>query len=86
MDWETLYCPNNHCRCYGLPFRRGQMVKNGSSHGQPQARCKSCGGSVALSYATAYYGSESESAIFEAAVRAALVQFNLERKTKKSGS
>lgn len=70
MDWETLYCPNKHCRCYGLPFRRGQLVKNGSSHGQPQALCKSCGGSVTLSYATAYYGLESEPAIFEAAVRA----------------
>ncbi|WP_420825681.1 hypothetical protein [Thiocystis minor] len=70
MDWETLYCPNKHCRCYGLPFRQGQLVKNGSSHGQPQALCKSCGGSVALSDATAYYGLESEPAIFEAAVRA----------------
>ena len=54
MDWETLYCPNEHRRRYGLPFRRGRMAKNGSSHGQPRALCKSRGGSVALSYATAY--------------------------------
>lgn len=70
MDWETLYCPNKHCPCYGLPFRQGQLVKNGHSHGQAQALCKSCGCSVALSYATAYYGLESEPAIFEAAIRA----------------
>lgn len=70
MDWETLYCPNKHCPCYGIPFRQGQLVKNGHSHGQAQALCKSCGGSVTLSYATAYYGLESEPAIFEAAIRA----------------
>jgi len=70
MDWETLYCPNKHCPCYGIPFRQGQLVKNGHSHGQAQALCKSCGGSVALSYATAYDGLESEPAIFEAAIRA----------------
>jgi IS1 family transposase len=46
------------------------MVKNGTSYGQPQALCKSCGSSVALSYATAYYGLESDPAIFETAVRA----------------
>jgi IS1 family transposase/transposase-like protein len=70
MDWETLYCPNQRCRYYGIPFRQGKMVKNGSSYGQPQALCKGCGSSVALSYATAYYGLESDPAIFETAVRA----------------
>jgi IS1 family transposase/transposase-like protein len=70
MDWETLYCPNKSCRYYGIPFQQGKMVKNGTSYGQPQALCKSCGSSVALSYATAYYGLESEPAIFETAVRA----------------
>lgn len=70
MDWETLYCPNKRCRYSGLPFRQGKMVKNGTSHGQPQALCKGCGSSVALSYATAYYGLESDPAIFETAVRA----------------
>jgi IS1 family transposase/transposase-like protein len=70
MDWETLYCPNKRCRYYGIPFRQGKMVKNGSSYGQPQAFCKGCGSSVALSYATAYYGLESDPVIFETAVRA----------------
>jgi len=70
MEWETLYCPNKRCRYYGLPFQQGTMVKNGSSYGQPQALCKGCGSSVALSYATAYYGLESDRTIFETAVRA----------------
>jgi IS1 family transposase/transposase-like protein len=70
MDWETLYCSNKCCRYYGIPFRQGKMVKNGTSYGQPQALCKGCGSSVVLSYATAYYGLESEAAIFETAVRA----------------
>lgn len=70
MDWETLYCPNKNCRYYGLPFRQGKMVKNGSSYGQAKALCKGCWSNVALSYATAYFGLESEPAIFETAVRA----------------
>ena len=70
MDWNTLYCPNKGCQYYGIPFRLGKLVKNGFNHGQPQALCKACGGSVVLSYATAYYGLESEPAIFETAVRA----------------
>lgn len=70
MDWNTLYCPNKQCQNYGISFQPGKMVKNGSSYGQPQAFCKGCGSSIALSYATAYYGLESEAAIFETAVRA----------------
>ena len=70
MDWETLYCPNHRCRYYGIPFRQGQMVKNGTSHGQPQALCRVCGSSVTLTYGTAYYGLDTEPAIFETAVRA----------------
>ena len=70
MDWETLYCPNKRCKYYGIPLRQGKMVKNGSSYGQPQALCKECCSSVALSYATAYYGLESDLTIFETAVRA----------------
>lgn len=70
MDWETLYCPNKSCCYYSIPFQQGKMVKNGTSYGQAQALCKGCGSSVALSYATAYYGLESEPAIFETAVRA----------------
>jgi IS1 family transposase len=70
MDWETLYCPNHHCRWYGQPFRRGYLVKNGSSRGRPRAWCKACGGSVVLRYGTAYYGLDADPAIFETAVRA----------------
>jgi len=46
------------------------MVKNGKSHGQPQALCKACGGSISLRYGTAYLGLEADPAIFETAVRA----------------
>jgi IS1 family transposase/transposase-like protein len=70
MDWKTLYCPNKSCKYYGIPFQPGKMVKNGMCHGQPQALCKGCGCSVVLNYATAYYGLESDTAIFETAVRA----------------
>jgi len=42
MDWESLYCPNRRCRYYGRSFLQGLLVKNGSSHGQKQARCKAC--------------------------------------------
>ena len=70
MDWKTLYCPNKCCKYYGIPFESGKMVKNGTCHGQPQALCKGCGSSVALNYATAYYGLESDTAIFETAIRA----------------
>ncbi|NJN99485.1 MAG: hypothetical protein HC875_37990 [Anaerolineales bacterium] len=80
MEWETLYCPNKRCRYYGLPFRQGKMVKNGSSYGQPQALCKGCGSSVALSYATAYCDLESDWTIFETAVRAGLRVHHLIKK------
>jgi hypothetical protein len=45
-------------------------VKNGSSYGEPQARCNAYKGSVALSYGTAYYGLQADRALFEMAVRA----------------
>ena len=70
MDWKTLYCPNKYCKYYGIPFQQGKLVKNGATYGQPQALCKSCGSSVTLNYATAYYGLESDPVIFETAVRA----------------
>jgi IS1 family transposase/transposase-like protein len=70
MDWETLYCPNKYCRFYGTPFYQGRMVKNGSSYGQPQALCKGCGSSVAITYGTAYYDLNADPCIFETAVRA----------------
>ena len=70
MNWELLYCPNRRCLCYGMPVNKGRLVKNGSSYGNPQALCKACGRSVALTYATAYYELDAEPAIFEMAVRA----------------
>ena len=70
MEWETLYCPNRHCRCYGQPFLQGCLVKNGTSRGQPRAWCKACGERVVLSYGTAYYGLDTDPALFEIAVRA----------------
>jgi IS1 family transposase len=70
MDWETLYCPNRRCQYYGMPFNKGLLVKNGSSHGKKQAWCKACGRRIALTYATAYYELDADVAIFELAVRA----------------
>jgi transposase-like protein/IS1 family transposase len=70
MNWETLYCPNRHCRYYGVPFSEGLMVKNGSSRGFKQAVCRSCGRSIALSDGTAYYELEADPTLFELAVRA----------------
>jgi len=70
VDWETLYCPNRYCRCYGKPFRHGLLVKNGATRGQKQALCRACGRSIALNYGTAYFELDSDPAIFETAVRA----------------
>jgi len=39
LDWETLYCPNPGCEYYGKPFKIEWLVRNGSSRGEPQARC-----------------------------------------------
>lgn len=82
MNWETLYCPRRDCRCYGKPFTTGLLVKNGSSYGEPQARCNACGGSVALSYGTAYYGLQVDRTTFEIAVRA-LAEGNALRATAR---
>ena len=82
MNWETLYCPHRDWRCYGKPFTAGLLVKNGSSRGEPQARCNACGGSVTLSYGTAYYGLETDRALFEMAVRA-LAEGNALRATAR---
>jgi len=70
MDWESLYCPNRHCRYYGRPFLQGQLVKHGSSHGQKQARCRACETSVSIRYGTAYLDLHAAPPIFETAVRA----------------
>ena len=60
MDWETLYCPNRFCRYYGRSFHASRLVKNGSTRGQKQARCRSCGRTVALTYGTAYFDLDAE--------------------------
>ena len=62
MDWETLYCPNRFCRYYGRSFHASLLVKNGSTRGQKQARCRSCGRTVALTYGTAYFDLDAEPA------------------------
>jgi IS1 family transposase/transposase-like protein len=70
MDWETLYCPNRACRCYGKPFPQALLVKNGATRGQKQALCRACGRSIALNWGTAYFELDSDPMIFETAVRA----------------
>ena len=70
VDWETMYCPNRSCVCYGVRFQDSKLVKNGTSYGQPQLLCRSCGRGVLLRYGTAYFGLESDPAIFEMATRA----------------
>lgn len=82
MDWETLSCPNRTCRAYGVPFRQGRLVKNGTSHGQQQALCRACGRSVALSSGTAYFELDREPALFETAIRA-LAEGNSLRSTAR---
>jgi IS1 family transposase len=82
MDWETLYCPNRRCRFYGDPLPQSRLVKNGSSHGQPQALCRACGQSVTVRYGTAYWDLNAEPAIFEMAIRA-LAEGNSLRSTAR---
>ena len=82
MNWETLYYPHQDCSGYGQPFTVGLLVKNGNSCGEPQAHCNACGGSVALSYGTAYYRLKADRALFEMAVRA-LAEGNALRATAR---
>jgi transposase-like protein/IS1 family transposase len=84
MDWETLYCPNRCCRFYGDPLPQSRLVKNGSSHGQPQALCRACGQSVTVRDGTAYWDLNAEPAIFEMAIRA-LAEGNSRRSTARIG-
>lgn len=70
MDWDSLYCPNQHCRYYGVSFPHSRIVRNGSYRGQKQGLCQACHRSISLRYGTAYFGLESDPAIFETAVRA----------------
>src|SRR5690606_13960430 len=65
-----LYCPNQRGRYYGIPFYKGLLVKNGASHGQPQALCRACGSSVSMRYGTAYYQLDADPLKFETGVRA----------------
>ena len=50
--------------------RRGGLVKNGATRGQPQALCRTCGSSVMLRYGTAYADLHGDPAVFETTVRA----------------
>ena len=40
---EHTLLPQQMLRYYGIPFQLGKLVKNGSTHGQRQALCRSCG-------------------------------------------
>ncbi len=82
MEWTSLYCPNRQCRWYGIPFHQGQLVKNGTSKGYPQAVCQACGRSVTVRYGTAYFGLEADPLIFDIAVRA-LAEGNALRATAR---
>jgi hypothetical protein len=70
MDWESLCCPNRPCWYYGRPLVRGQLLQNGRSHGQKQARCGACETHVSISYGTTSLVLYADPAIFETAVRA----------------
>ncbi len=70
MDWDTLYCPNRGCSCYGRPFRQGWLVKNGTTRGQKQALCRACGRSIALNTGTAYFELDAAPTLFDTAIRA----------------
>jgi transposase-like protein len=47
-----------------------RLVKNGTTRGQPQALCRACGSSIALTYGTPYVDLEHDPALFELAIRA----------------
>lgn len=70
MNWESLYCPNQKCKYYGMPYGKARLGRNGTSAGQKQAQCKECGTSVGIRYGTAYYGLNAEESTFETALRA----------------
>lgn len=69
MNLETLYCPNRNCKYYGKPWHKSLLVKNGTTRGQPQARCNACRQSIALSYATAYFDLKDDPMLFEITFR-----------------
>ncbi len=82
MEWETLYCPNPFCACYGVAFPYSRLVRNGSSRGQRQALCRACGSSVSLRFGTAYRDLDADPAIFAMAIRA-LAEGNSLRSTAR---
>lgn len=46
---------------------QGRLVKNGSSRGHRQVRCRACGRTISVRYGTAYSDLEADSSIFETA-------------------
>ena len=62
--------PQSHCCYYGVAFPQSRIVRNGTYRGQKQGLCQACYRSISLRYGTAYFGLESDPAIFETAVRA----------------
>ena len=40
MDWDTLYCPNRDCSCYGRPFHQGLLVMLYLWQGLSVAECQ----------------------------------------------
>src|ERR1700756_5009962 len=70
MAWESLDCPHRHGWYDGRPFFQGQLVKNGRSHGQQQARCGAGDTPGSSRYGTASLDLHADPAIVETAVRA----------------
>ncbi len=73
MHWEPRSCPHRSCSSSGLPLGQGWRVKHGSSQGTTQAWWPACGRRIAVTYAPASFGLETEPAQWELAGRA-LVQ------------
>lgn len=53
-----------------MRYAQGRLVKNGSSRGHRQVRCRACGRTISVRYGTAYSDLEADSSIFETAFRA----------------
>jgi IS1 family transposase len=53
-----------------MRYAQGRLVKNGSSRGHRQVRCRACGRTISVRYGTAYFDLEADSSIFETAFRA----------------
>ena len=79
---KNFYCPNKKCTNYGKPFKQGNIVNNGSSHGNKQVLCKVCRQSFSVRHGTAYYNLNANKTIFEIAIRA-LAEGNSVRSTAR---